>query len=87
MAAGAAMIVAGAAMAAYAGLEAPAGRPGMTDEEVAGLLEAERRGSDIVMLASILLGVGFLLALVSLGTARGEGGARVREEKKPAART
>lgn len=85
MAAGAAMLVAGAALVAYAGLEAPAGRPGMTDEEVAGLAEAERQGSDLVMLASMLVGVGFLLVLVSLGTARGEGGARVREVKKPAA--
>lgn len=85
MAAGAAMLVAGAILVAYAGLGAPAGTQGMTDEEVAGLLEAERQGSDLVMLASMLLGVGFLLVLVSLGTARGEGGVRAREEKKPAA--
>jgi len=85
MAAGAAMLVAGTIMVAYLGLEAPAGRQGMTDDEVAELLLAERQNSDLVILARIRVGVGFLLMLVSLGTARGEGGVRAREVKKPAA--
>jgi len=85
MGAGAAMLVAGTIMVAYLGLEAPAGRQGMTDDEVAELLLAERENSDLVILASILVGVGFLLVLISLGTARGEGGVRAREVKKPAA--
>ena len=85
MGAGAAMLVAGTILVAYLGVEAPAGRPNMTDDEVAELLLAERESANMVILASILVGGGFLFVLLSFGTARGEGGARVREEKKPVA--
>ncbi len=85
MGAGAAMLVIGTVFVAYLGAEAPAGRQGMTDAEIAELLLDERENGNMVILASMLIGVGFLLMLVSFGTARGEGGRKTREIKKPAA--
>lgn len=80
---GAALLVAGSVVVAYFGSTTPTGRPGMAEDEVSELLEAERQHADAVMLASILVGVGFLFVLLSFGTARGEGHAGARKLRKP----
>ena len=82
MAAGLALIIAGMILAVTSG-EPPAGQSGMTEEEVIDLLIAEDENQAYQMLSGILVGVGFLLALISFGARRRKGGAK-RSEKKPA---
>ena len=79
---GLAMIAVGFAFAIIAG-EAPAGETGMTDEEIIDLMIAEDENQAYQMLSGILVGIGFLLVLISFGARRRKGSAK-REEKKPA---
>ena len=58
----------------------PAGQPGMTEEEVFDLLTAQQEIQDFNTLSGILIGIGFLLVLISFG-ARRKGNAK-KEEKK-----
>ena len=83
LAAGAAMLMAGFVMVAYLGHVLPAWQTGMSEDEVAELLVDERQNSDMVVLASMIIGVGFLFVLISFGTARGEGRSKARDLKKP----
>ena len=79
---GAALVVAGMALVTALGASVPAGQPGMTDEEAAALLEAQRENRDYTALAGMLIGVGFLLVLVSFGARRRGGAAAKRQEKR-----
>ena len=86
LAGGVAMIVTGAALIAGISSTMPVGREGMTEEETVDLLRAQQEIEDYNTLAGILIGVGFLLALISLGARRkrrSRDGIRKRE-KKPA---
>lgn len=82
LAGGLAMIIAGIAIAATSG-ESPVGQAGMTEEEVIDLMEAEDENQAYQMLSGILVGVGFLLVLISFGARRKKDSAK-RKEKKPA---
>ena len=62
----------------------PAGQAGMTEDEVIELMIAQQEVEDYSTLSGILIGVGFLLVLISFGARRRKGSAK-REEKKPAA--
>ena len=62
----------------------PAGQAGMTEDEVIELMIAQQEVEDYGTLSGILIGVGFLLVLISFGARRRKGSAK-REEKKPAA--
>ena len=62
----------------------PAGQAGMTEDEIIELMIAQQEVQDYSTLSGILIGVGFLLVLVSFGARRRRGSAK-REEKKPAA--
>ena len=62
----------------------PIGRGGMTDDEIAEFLVEERENQDYSALAGIMIGVGFLLILISFGARRKKKGGAKRTEKKPA---
>ena len=61
----------------------PIGQSGMNEEEVIDLLIAEDQNQAYQMLSGILIGVGFLLVLISFGARRKKDSA-TRKEKKPA---
>ncbi len=60
----------------------PAGKVGMTEDEILDLMIAQQETQDYNTLSGILIGVGFLLVLVSFGARRRMGSAK-KEEKKP----
>jgi len=61
----------------------PAGKSGMTDEEVLDLMTKQQENKDMNTLAGILVGIGFLLILISFGARRKRKGSPEKEEKKP----
>ena len=61
----------------------PIGRGGMTDDEIAEFLLDERQNKDYTTLSTILIGLGFLLILISFGARRKKKGGAKRTEKKP----
>ena len=79
---GLAMIIAGI-IVTIASTDQPIGESGMSDEEVIDLLIAEDQNQAYQMLSGILVGVGFLLVLISFG-ARRKKDSVTRKEKKPA---
>lgn len=66
-----------------ASAEPPIGESGMSEEEVIDLLVAEDQNQAYQMLSGILIGIGFLLVLISFG-ARRKKDSVTRKEKKPA---
>ena len=82
LAGGLAMIVAGIVIGLSVG-DAPAGQAGMTEEEIVDLMIAEDENQAYQLLYGVLMGVGFLLVLISFGARRRKGSAK-RSEKKPA---
>ncbi len=72
--AGVALLVSGFVLSAVIALNAPVGQPGMTEDEVLDLMEMQQQNDDMGILAGILVGVGFLLALISFGARRRPGG-------------
>lgn len=63
--------------------EQPTGQVGMTEEEIIDLMIAEDENQAYQLLSGILIGVGFLLVLISFGARRKKGSVK-RTEKKPA---
>jgi len=61
----------------------PIGQAGMTDDEIAEFLLNERENQDYTTLAGIIIGIGFLLVLISFGARRKKKGGAKRTEKKP----
>jgi len=61
----------------------PIGQTGMSEEEIIDLMIAEDQNQAYQMLSGILIGVGFLLVLISFGARRKKDSA-TRKEKKPA---
>lgn len=68
---------------AFASSEQPIGQSGMSEEEIIDLMVAEDQNQAYQMLSGILVGVGFLLVLISFGARRRKGSA-TKKEKKPA---
>jgi len=60
----------------------PAGQTGMTEEEIFDLMVAQQETQDYNTLSGILIGIGFLLVLISFGARRRKGSVK-KEEKKP----
>lgn len=81
---GIAMLVVGIALSTYLASVVPVGHEGMSEEEALELIVAERENQDYSTLAGILIGVGFLLVLISFGARRRRRGGIKKEEKKPA---
>ncbi len=78
---GLAMVVIGIILSVSISASMPVGQTGMTDEEVIDLLTAQQEIQDFNTLSGILIGVGFLLILISFGTRRKKGSVK-KEEKK-----
>ena len=69
-------------MITFAYSDQPIGQSGMSEEEVIDVLRAEDQNQAYQMLSGILIGVGFLLILISFG-ARRKKDSVTRKEKKP----
>ncbi|MCV0431472.1 MAG: hypothetical protein K5781_07850 [Nitrosopumilus sp.] len=76
------MIVAGI-IVTIGSIDQPIGQSGMSEEEIIDLMIAEDQNQAYQMLSGILIGVGFLLVLISFGARRKKDSAK-RKEKKPA---
>ena len=83
MAAGIIMIIVGFVVSWHITEFTPVGKTGMTEDEKLNLLIAERENSDYRMLSGILIGLGFLLLLISFGARRKRKGGVKKIEKKP----
>ena len=81
---GLAMLAVGLALTISISGTMPAGQAGMTEDEAIELMIAQQEVEDYSTLSGILIGVGFLLVLISFGARRRKGSAK-KEEKKPAA--
>ena len=82
LAGGLVMIIVGI-MITFTYSDQPIGQSGMSEEEVIDLLIAEDQNQAYQMLSGILIGVGFLLVLISFGARRKKDSA-TRKEKKAA---
>ncbi len=80
---GIAMITVGVILTTLLSASIPAGHTGMTEEEIIDLRTAQQEIEDYNTLSGILIGVGFLLVLVSFGARRRNSAKKI--EKKTAA--
>ena len=80
---GLAMLILGIILTVNISASMPIGQTGMTEEEVIDLLTAQQETQDYNTLSGILIGIGFLLILISFGTRRRKGSVK-KEEKKSA---
>ena len=83
LAGGMAMIIVGIALSGILTDMTPVGREGMTDDEIVEFLTQERENEDFTTLAGIVVGIGFLLVLISFGARRKRKGGAKKTEKKP----
>ena len=84
LAGGMAMIIVGIALSGILTDMTPVGREGMTDDEIVEFLTQERENEDFTTLAGIVVGIGFLLVLISFGARKKRKGGAKKTEKKPA---
>jgi len=77
------MVIVGIILTVSISASMPAGQVGMSEEEVFDLMVAQQEIQDFNTLSGILIGVGFLLVLISFG-ARKKKGNVIKEEKKSA---
>ena len=84
MVSGILMIAVGVIITSYLGEATPIGEAGMTADEKLDFLIAERENADYKILSGILIGIGFLLLLISFGARRKRGTGAKKTEKKPA---
>lgn len=77
------MVIVGIVLTVSNSATMPAGQAGMTEEEIFELMIAQQETQDYNTLSGILIGVGFLLVLISFGARRRKGSVK-KEEKKPA---
>lgn len=60
----------------------PVGQSGMSEEETIDLMIAQQENQDYNTLCGIMIGIGFLLILISFGARRKKNSAK-KQEKKP----
>ncbi len=77
------MLIVGIILTVIISATMPAGQVGMTEEEIFDLMVAQQETQDYNTLSGILIGIGFLLVLISFGAKRRKGSAK-KQEKKPA---
>jgi hypothetical protein len=77
------MVAVGISFSLYLNSIAPTGTTGMTDEETLDLLIKQQENQDANTLAGILIGIGFMLVLISFGARRKRKGGVKKVEKKP----
>ena len=78
------MLVLGITISLYLNSVVPIGTSGMSEEETLDLLTKQQENQDISSLAGILIGIGFLLVLISFGARRKRKPGKKIVEKKPA---
>jgi len=78
------MIIVGIVLSLYLSSVIPVGTSGMTEEETLDLLIRQQENQDMNNLSGILMGIGFLLVLISFGARRKRKGGVKKVEKKPA---
>ena len=78
---GLAMVIVGIILTASISASMPAGQVGMSEEEVFDLMVAQQEIQDYNTLSGILIGVGFLLVLISFGARRRKGSVKKVEKK------
>jgi len=78
------MLVVGITISLYLNSVVPIGTSGMSEEETLDLLTKQKENQDLSALAGILIGIGFLLVLISFGARRKRKGGKKIVEKKPA---
>jgi len=78
------MIVVGVSISLYLNSIIPLGTSGMTETETLELLLKQQENEDMNTLTGILIGIGFLLVLISFGARRKRKGEPKKVEKKPA---
>jgi len=76
------MVIVGIILTVSISSTMPAGQTGMTEEEIFDLMVAQQEAQDYNTLSGILIGIGFLLVLISFGARRRKGSVK-KEEKKP----
>ena len=77
------MVAVGISLSLYLNSIVPIGTTGMTEEETIDLLIAQQENQDYNTLAGILIGIGFMLVLISFGARRKRKGGAKKVEKKP----
>jgi len=77
------MVIVGILLTVSISASMPAGQVGMSEEEVFDLMVAQQEIQDYNTLSGILIGVGFLLVLISFGARKRKGSVK-KEEKKSA---
>ena len=80
---GIAMVAVGISISLYLNAVSPIGTTGMTEDETLELLITQQQNQDFNTLAGILIGVGFMLVLISFGARRKRKGGAKKVEKKP----
>jgi len=78
---GLAMVVVGIILSIIISASMPVGQTGMTEEEVIDLMMAQQETQDYNTLSGILIGIGFLLVLISFGARRRKGSVKKVEKK------
>ncbi len=78
------MIIVGIVLSLYLSSVISVGTSGMTEEETLDLLIRQQENQDMNNLSGILMGIGFLLVLISFGARRKRKGGVKKVEKKPA---
>ncbi len=78
------MIIVGIVLSLYLSSVMSVGTSGMTEEETLDLLTRQQENQGMNNLSGILMGIGFLLVLVSFGARRKRKGGVKKVEKKPA---
>jgi len=77
------MVAVGISISLYLNSISPIGTIGMTEEETLDLLMKQQENQDSNTLTGILIGIGFMLVLISFGARRKRKGGVKKVEKKP----
>ena len=77
------MVSLGISLSLYLNSTSPVGTSGMTEEQTLNLLMKQQENQDYNTLAGILIGIGFMLVLISFGARRRRKGSPKKVEKKP----
>jgi len=75
------MVIVGIILTVSISASMPAGQVGMSEEEVFDLMVAQQEIQDYNTLSRILIGIGFLLVLISFGARRKKGSVKKVEKK------
>lgn len=78
---GIAMLAVGIMIIIYLNITMPVGQSGMTEEEIIDLMTRQQENKDATTLAGILIGIGFMLILISFGARRRKGTTKKVEKK------